>query len=160
MLAILRFRASRPGAEGFRPRMAARLRHRSPPHSLGYWRPRCCAKPVIQPQTTQMFFVRRCASRYGRSAATPNASHRSLADAKLRTIKPCATLSPLRASQVENHKAAAIWNGILWREADIRHYVSQVPNSSHINRCGNQFALSWAASAVTMARAVSLSDPR
>jgi hypothetical protein len=24
-------------------------------------------------------------------------------------------LSPLRASQVENHKAAAIWNGILWR---------------------------------------------
>jgi hypothetical protein len=35
MLAILRFRASKPGAEGFRPRLAARLRHRSPPHSLG-----------------------------------------------------------------------------------------------------------------------------
>jgi hypothetical protein len=34
MLAILRFRASKPGAEGFRPRLAARS-HGSPPHSWG-----------------------------------------------------------------------------------------------------------------------------
>jgi hypothetical protein len=33
MLAILRFRASKPGAKGFRPRLAARLRDRSPPHA-------------------------------------------------------------------------------------------------------------------------------
>ena len=30
MLAILPFRASKPGAKGFRLRLAARLRHRSP----------------------------------------------------------------------------------------------------------------------------------